>query len=530
VGLVDMSTKSGPLKVRILHLEDNPADAELIRRDLKKSGIEAETVVVEAADQFREKLTGERFDLVISDYNLPGGWNGLDALSIVRSVKPGIPFIFVSGNLGEEKAIDAMRRGATDYVLKDRMARMPSAVRRAIEEAKERDHLREVESQLLHAQKMEAVGRLAGGVAHDFNNLLTVINGYSELLISSTPPLDPRRNDLEEIRAAGQRAAGLTRQLLAFSRRQVFTPVTLDLNTLIANLQKMLVRLIEEDVRLELEPAADLHPVNGDPGQIEQVIVNLVVNARDAMPSGGRVTVSTANIHLDEEFARSHVGARTGPHVRVSIADTGVGMPPEVMAHLFEPFFTTKEKGKGTGLGLSTVHGIVRQSGGVVAVRSEPGKGTHFDLFFPRAEERRSSSPAPAPVVRPGPKTEMILVVEDMDTVRRLARAVLEADGYQVLDASDEDEALRICEKKGAEIRLLLVDIVMKTIGGLELAQEIRRRHPQIRVVLMSGYSDRNLPASADGRGPDFLSKPFTIEALRSKVREVLDRPEGGAP
>jgi two-component system cell cycle sensor histidine kinase/response regulator CckA len=523
----DAAPPGEKLRIRILHVEDNPLDAELIRRDLQHEGIDAEMILVESRTDFERAFASERFDLVISDYNMPQ-WDGLEALDLVRAKDPEIPFIFVSGNLGEERAIEAIKRGATDYILKDRMSRMSLAVRRAVLETRERARRRQLEGELIHAQKMEAIGRLAGGVAHDFNNLLTVINGFTELLLGATSPEDPRQTDLKEISNAGRRAASLTRQLLAFSRRQVFQPTTLDLNAILAGIEKMLVRLIGEDIQLILRPAPGLHRVNADAGQIEQSIINLVVNARDAMPQGGRILLETANVELDEAFAALHAGSRTGSHAMLSVTDTGTGISAEAKAHLFEPFFTTKEKGKGTGLGLSTVHGIIRQSGGSIDVSSEPGRGATFRIFLPQSELNLAPS-APVPPVAPLRGTETLLVAEDMETVRRLARTVLEGAGYRVLLAQDGTEALKICEEHEGEIHLLLTDVVMHAISGPELAVLVRRTHPETRILFMSGYSDRSLEElGAPGVDAVFLQKPFTIESLRAKVREALHRPVRG--
>ena len=525
--------KSGPqpeperLKLRILHVEDSPADSELIHRNLRQNGIEAEIILVDSRAGFERSLAEESVDLVISDYTMPQ-WDGLEALELVRSRDRELPFIFVSGNLGEERAIEAIKLGATDYILKDRMSRMPLAVRRAIQESRDRSRRRQLEAELIQAQKMEAIGRLAGGVAHDFNNLLTVINGFSELLLSATPPEDPRHVDLSEIVSAGRRAATLTRQLLAFSRRQVFQPTTIDLNSILSGLEKMLARLIGADVQLILRLAPRLHPVNADAGQIEQVLINLVVNARDAMPQGGRITVETCNVQVDEAHASLHPGSRAGPHARVEVTDTGTGITEEVRRHLFEPFFTTKEKGKGTGLGLSTAHGIIRQSGGSIDVSSAPGQGASFRIYLPRSEATLAPPDLELQVPE-GKGTETILVAEDMETVRRLARTVLEATGYRVLLASDGTEALKICEEWQGAIHLLLTDVVMHSISGPELAVLVRRAHPETRILFMSGYSDRSLDeVGPSGTDATFLQKPFTIEGLRAKVREALARPPRG--
>jgi two-component system, cell cycle sensor histidine kinase and response regulator CckA len=521
------TTTRRPLKIRILYVEDNPIDVELIRQNLRRGGIDVELVVVDGTRECEAMLEREKFDLVISDFNLPRG-DGLEVLAAVRKKVPEMPFILVSGSLGEEMAIEALKQGATDYILKDRLSRIPVAVRRAIEDARGRARARELEAQLIQAQKMEAIGRLAGGVAHDFNNMLTVINGYSELLLGQMAPDDSRRRDLEEIFNAGKRAAGLTRQLLAFSRRQILQPTTLDLNAILQGLERMLSRLIGEDIKLQLRLAPGLHPVNADAGQIEQVIVNLVVNARDAMPQGGKIILETVNADLDAAFVEAQPDLHPGPHALLLVSDTGTGIAPEVKAHLFEPFFTTKERGKGTGLGLSTVLGIVQQCGGSIRVSSELGWGTTFRVYLPRADRSLEPVPPPSAAGDLSQGKETVLIAEDMETVRRLTRVVLESAGYTVLLAKDGTEALSIAEDREEKIHLLLTDMVMKTMSGPELAGLLRRSHPETRILFMSGYTDRALEEmERDSPGAAFIQKPFSVDGLRRRVREVLDLAAG---
>src|SRR5437773_582533 len=342
--------------LRILHLEDDPNDVELVGATLEADGLDCDRKVTSTREEFVSVLEQGNPDLVLSDFSLPG-FDGLSALEIARRRSRDLPFIIVSGTLGEEAAIDSLRCGATDYVLKHRLTRLGPAVRRALGEARERRERKQLEVQLRQAQKMEAVGRLAGGVAHDFNNLLNVIMGYGELLLERLAEDDPSRSKIVEIRSAAERAASLTRQLLAFSRKQVIQPRVLDLNLLLAEMEKMLRRLIGEDVELSTRRPLALDRVRADPGQIEQFVMNLVVNARDAMPEGGKLVIEMANVELDDAFVRRHPGSRPGPFVMIAVSDTGVGMDAEVQSHLFEPFFTTKEAGKGTGLGLATVYG-----------------------------------------------------------------------------------------------------------------------------------------------------------------------------
>ena len=382
---------------------------------------------------------------------------------------------------------------------------------------------RHLEEQFRQAQKMEAVGQLAGGIAHDFNNLLTAILGNTQLLLRDLPPGDAKRGDVEEIRKASERAASLTRQLLAYSRRQMLQPEVLDLNVVVAEMDKMLRRLIGEHIALGAGLAPDLGRVRADPNQIEQVIVNLAVNARDAMPDGGKLTIETANVDLDEAFAQAHLGSVPGSYALLAVTDTGSGMDASVRAHLFEPFFTTKEVGKGTGLGLATVYGIVKQSGGYISVYSEPGRGSSFKIYLPRIATP-ADEPAGPQKSGPAPGSETVLVVEDEPAVLTLSRRALEAQGYVVLAASDPAAALRVVERHGGTIHLLLTDVVMPGLSGRELADRLTAQRPGIRVLYMSGYpGDAVVQHGTLPLGSAFLQKPFSPDGLARKVRDVLD-------
>jgi PAS domain S-box-containing protein len=381
-----------------------------------------------------------------------------------------------------------------------------------------------LEEQYQQAQKMEAIGRLAGGVAHDFNNLLTAILGYCELLLPDFHPDDPHRADLEEIQKAGARAARLTRQLLAFSRKQIIEPTLLDLNVVVADMRAMLGRLIGEDVTVVLSPWPRLALVKADRGQVEQIVMNLAVNARDAMPKGGILTIETANVELDETYATTHRGAKPGPHVVLTVTDTGTGMTPEVQARLFEPFFTTKELGKGTGLGLATIDGIVKQSGGSIGVHSEVGQGTSFNVYFPRAEAADAVVEAPPLEARACGGTQTVLVVEDADGLRELAKRLLQRQGYTVLVAATADDAVQAFERNPS-IDLLLTDVVMPGASGPQLTRRLVDRRPALKVIYMSGYTDEAIVHyGVLNPGIAFLSKPFTAQTLGQKIREVLDR------
>ncbi len=383
---------------------------------------------------------------------------------------------------------------------------------------------RDAERQLRQAQKMEAVGRLAGGVAHDFNNLLTVICGYSETMLERLRAGDPLRSNVEEIRKAGERAASLTRQLLAFSRKQVLELKVLDLNAVVGSMQKMLDRLIGEDVHLVTDLDPKLGRVKADPGQLEQVIMNLAVNARDAMPRGGRLSIETQDAYLDEAYAETHVGAEAGPFVMLAMSDNGCGMDAETLNRIFEPFFTTKEIGVGTGLGLSTVFGIVKQSGGYISAYSEPGRGTSFKIYLPRVEEAAEAVAVSDSSAAVPKGSGTILLVEDEAVLRQLARDILTSSGYTVLQAPHGGEALLLCERHRGPIDLILTDVIMPHMNGRELYERLAARRPGTKVLYMSGYTgDAIAHQGVLDPGTAFIQKPFALRALLQKVREVLE-------
>jgi signal transduction histidine kinase len=384
---------------------------------------------------------------------------------------------------------------------------------------------RSLEAQFRQAQKMEAVGRLAGGVAHDFNNLLSVILGYTEITLAAGDVSKRVRENLEEVHEAGQRAAELTRQLLAFSRKQIIEPRVLDLGALLHDMEKMLRRVIGEDIRLTTSLAANLGCVRADPGQIEQIVMNLVVNARDAMPRGGTLRLETGDRVLDAAFARDNPGARPGSYVQLAVIDNGTGIPHEIQGKIFEPFFTTKGEGKGTGLGLATVYGIVKQNGGYIQLESEPGRGTAVRIFLPLVREQAEGIDQTTAAPTTG-GTETILLVEDEPSLRHLVSAALRGYGYNVLDAEDSVEALRLCEAHQGPIHLLLADFILPGVRGDELARRAAKFHPEARVLYMSGYTDDALVR--DGilePGVALLQKPFETSLLARRVREILDAP-----
>ncbi|HET7543216.1 MAG TPA: response regulator [Polyangiaceae bacterium] len=391
-------------------------------------------------------------------------------------------------------------------------------------------HQRELETQLNQAQKMEAIGRLAGGVAHDFNNLLVVIQSYAELLCEGLTEHDPKRGDLEEILAAARRAAALTKQLLAFSRSEAVRPSELRLGEVVTRMEKMLRRIIGEDIELTTELAPELGLVFADAGQLDQVVLNLSINARDAMVEGGRLTISTQNVNISRENPNAQVDVPPGRYVLLAVRDSGIGMTPETQRRIFEPFFTTKEVGQGTGLGLATVYGIVRQSGGHIRVQSELGHGTTFEIYFPRIDQVAMASAPPSGEAATWTGSGTLLIVEDDSAVRQLAARVLRHRGYTVLEARRPSEARRICKKHGSTIDLLLTDVIMPECTGTELARELSSLHPRMRVVYMSGYPGSDASrAAALAPGTTYLEKPFSPATLSEKIRAAMKgRGHGG--
>ena len=473
---------------------------------------------VQAEKQFgyrRDALVGQKVKNII-----PEGFAERLLADALRS-----PADALAQQMGTGIELTGRRKDGSEFPIEIMLSPLESAeavlVTAAIRDISAR---RKAEAQLLQAQKMEAVGRLAGGVAHDFNNLLGVITGYSELLLNNVGPQHPGSKMVKEIQKAAERAAGLTGQLLAFSRKQVLQPRILDLNEVVADVEEMLRRVIGEDIQLVTTPGAGLGRIRADPGQIEQVLMNLVVNARDAMPKGGGLILETTNVALDDTYAREHPEIQPGQFVMLAVSDTGVGMDAHTQAHIFEPFFTTKEEGKGTGLGLATVFGIVQQSGGSVSVYSQLGMGTTCKVYFPRVEDelsRPSQAPPDAPPTR---GTETILLVEDADSLRVMIREILEGVGYTVLESSDPEDALRRVSTLDAPVRLLLTDVVMPRMSGPDLARSVQIARPEIKVLFMSGYTDEamGLHGVLDA-GTRFIQKPFTANALFRKVREALD-------
>jgi two-component system, cell cycle sensor histidine kinase and response regulator CckA len=640
------------IPLRVLIVEDSVDDAELVLRQLRRAGYDPVSERVQTADEMKTALEREAWDLVVCDYTMPQ-FDAPTALNLLNQSGRDVPFIVVSGSIGEDIAVTMMKSGAHDYILKGNLTRLVPALQRELRDAKNRQQQRlteqarqraeaelrlqsaaltaaadsivitdrngtiqwvnpaftaltyyraedaigknprelsksglhdqrfyrdmwntilaghvwhgemtnrrkdgslyseeqsitsvkdargelthfvaigrdlteqkRLEAQLLHAQKMEVVGRLASGIAHDFNNLLTVINGTAELILMDLKEGEPVRADVQAIGKAGMRAASLTRQLLAFSRKQIMKPVALNLNSLLADLKDMLQRLIGENITLMIVPAKDGGRIMADPGQIEQVVMNLAVNARDAMANGGRLTIETRDVELDEASAAEHPSLQPGPHVSLAISDTGGGMDEATRVQIFDPFFTTKESGKGTGLGLSTVYGIIKQSGGSIGVSSELGMGSTFTIYLPLVADVTQKSP-PAPTVTSVRDAETVLIVDDEEAICRLTKRVLQSAGYTVLTASSGGEALLLLERHDGPVHLMLTDMVMPRVSGRELAAQLTDLRPRMKVLYMSGYTDDTiLRRGLLDRAAHFIAKPYTTAELTRTVREVLD-------
>ena len=636
-----MTTATAASPITVLLVEDNPGDARLILELLGEVQTQAfDLERVERLDHALTRLSRTGVDVVLLDLGLPDS-QGLETFMRARRGAPDEPIVVISGLDDERLALEAVRSGAQDYLVKGRIEGhlLARVLRYAVERKRGEEALRaseahhrtilenigdavfiadpqgryldvnpraceltgysrdellqltvsdtypaqdrdaaalrivdvaggraavterpllrkdgailvvesnarrlsdgrllgavrditerkRLEEQLRQAQKMEAVGRLAGGVAHDFNNVLTAIFGYADLLNEELPDGHQARLDLDEIRKAAQRASSLTRQLLAFSRQQVLQPMVLSLNDLVEDIQNMLVRLIGEDVQLRLGLSPSAGNVRADAGQIQQVLMNLVVNARDAMPTGGKLLVETANTELTEQYAEAHQPVAPGAYVMLAVSDTGSGMDAETKARIFEPFFTTKEKGRGTGLGLSTVYGIVKQSGGYVWVYSEPGRGTTFKIYLPRVDEPAEPLAPPQREARTLTGTEIILLAEDDEMLRPLSKGLLERLGYRVLEAENAIRALALADAHAGPIHLLVADVVMPGGSGRELARRLANSRPDTRVLYVSGYTDDAIVHHGMLEpGLNFLQKPFTPAALARKVRDVLDAP-----
>jgi len=516
----------GRVPLRVLMIEDSEDDAYIVLSELKQGNYDIAFERVDNREALQSNLVARAWDLVISDFAMPQ-FSGIEALKLVRSSNADIPFIFISGTMGEDVAVAALKDGAQDYLVKNNLKRLVPAVQRELRKAEELRQRKRLELHVHLLQKFEAIGRLAGGVAHDFNNLLGVILGQTEMLLERSRD-EGITHGLEMIQQAGERGASLTRQLLAFGRRQVLETKVLDLNTVLTNLENLLRRVIGEDIELEFRTEAKRHTVDADPSQLEQVFMNLAINARDAMPAGGKLTIATENLDLDEAYMDRRVTVKPGHYVQIIVSDTGCGMDEQTQARIFEPFFTTKEQSKGTGLGLAMVYGIVKQSGGFIWVYSEPGHGTAFKINIPVVE---AAAEAAQPIERSGslPRgSETILVVDDDASLREVTCEILRGGGYTVIEAESPARALQVAESHSSVIDFLLTDVIMPKMNGRELATRLVQARPAMKVLYVSGYADGVVQDGPHGpleEGLAFLQKPYTRKQMMLKIREILDSP-----
>jgi signal transduction histidine kinase len=510
---------------RILHLEDSQEDCELVHRLLVDDGIACEIVQCENREKFLQALEKKNFDLIFADCTVPQ-FNGHHALELARQLVPEVPFIFVSGTIEEDLAIESLRRGATDYVLKGRLSRLVPAVRRAIAEVEEKAKSQEMEQRLRQAQRLEAVGTLAGGIAHDFNNILTIIKGYTSLLPMECGQPERVREIAGTIDRASLRGSELVNQLLAFARKSEGSFTSTALNHRVREIASMLRPALPPNIAFELQLEEGLPEIHADPGQVERVLINLSTNARDAMPDGGKITFSTRKIRGED--VPLHVGQETEEYLCLRVTDTGCGMDEATRQRIFEPFFTTKPKGKGTGLGMPVVYGLMQSHNGLIDVRSEPGKGTSISLFFPiptEPMEQPVERPADAPQSVEG--TETVLVVDDEPDVRYFLEVILKSHGYHVLSARSAETALAMLPLPSGEIDLLFSDVGLPTIDGFELSKRVRQIQPRLKTILCSGYSDGSLKTKMAEEGIEgFVPKPYDMNELLRAIRAVLDKEE----
>jgi two-component system, cell cycle sensor histidine kinase and response regulator CckA len=511
-----------PIPLRVLFIEDSEDDAALQLRLLTQAGYEVSHERVDSPESLIRALD-RTWDIVISDYSMPQ-FRGTDALKVMRKRGLDVPFIFVSGTIGEDSAVAALKVGAQDYLMKSNLSRLIPSIERELRESEERRQRQGLERQVNQLQRFEAIGRLAGGVAHDFNNVIGAIMGWADVGVRAAPDGSDLQDKFLKIRSQADRASGLTRQLLAFARRQMLQPCNTNLNELAKEEISLLRNVIGERIEIQMKLANDLSIIWADPGQIEQVLMNLCLNARDAMPEGGRLLIETKNVVVGEDYQRNHPYAAPGPYVLLTVLDSGTGMDAETLAHVFEPFFTTKEMGRGTGLGLATVYGVVKQHKGFIDVDSTLGEGTAFRVYLPLG-----NGPADQPekltvgTLRGG--NEGILIAEDNDDLREAAHEILASLGYHVIAAKDGHDAVQAFERSVNAIDLVFMDVVMPKLNGPEAYLRMAALKPGLPVIFTTGYATEiNLIALRTHEKTTVLQKPYGSQILAQKLREKLDR------
>lgn len=512
------------IPLRVLMIEDSEDDAALILRELRRGNYDVSQERVDDPATMEAVFQKQDWDLILSDFSMPH-FSGSDALKILRAKGCEKPFIFVSGTIGEETAVDALRDGAQDYLMKTNLKRLVPAVQRALQEAEDRNLRKRMEQQVQQLQKFEAIGKLAGGIAHDFNNVIGAILGLAEIGYEEAQPGSNSQERFEKICDQANWAGRLTSQLLAFARRQMLQPRKTDMNNLVVEGMSLLRRVIGEQIEVRIVAGTDLRVAMVDPAQIEQVLMNLSLNARDAMPQGGRLTIETRNFEIDEEFCRRNLHARPGNFILLSVSDTGIGMNLATADHVFEPFFTTKEMGKGTGLGLATVYGIVKQHEGFIYLDSKLGEGTTFRVYLPAASgAAEPRQPKRDEKISTG--TGTILLAEDNEGLQEAAKEMLEKLGYYVTLASNGAEAVQIFAKDPAQFDLLILDVVMPSVSGPAAFSQMISIRSDLRVLFSTGYTAEMASLnSLTDQGACVLQKPYSFKNLGQMVRSIMDRP-----
>ncbi len=516
-------------KLCVLHLEDNPRDAELIRSMLEAGEFECEILLVDKEAEFTRALAAGRFDVILSDYRL-ADYDGLSALARVRETLPEVPFILISGTLGEEEAVQSLKDGATDYILKSRLARLAPAVRRALEDACKRAELKAAEARLLRAQRLESIGALASGIAHDLNNILAPIMMSAPMLRWGLKPEEVEKT-LVSIERSARRGADLVKQLLLFGRGVEGNRALMQPRHLIREISRMMRETFPKSIALEIKIAPDAWPLMADATQLHQVLLNLCVNARDAMPAGGKLVLSVENFQLSKPGVTLFAEAKPGPYLLFRVADTGDGIPPQIMDKIFDPFFTTKEPGRGTGLGLSTVLGIVKSHAGFLDVQSEPGQGAVFSIYLPAAPNDPLPAADPLPVVVPiKGDGELILVVDDEPEILKITEQNLSRNGYRTILANDGVDALVQFTQRRDEIDVILTDLEMPVMDGVSLARAIRRMDAEVHVIASSGLGsgqglEEKLSHLRELGVPTLLTKPYGAETLLQALHQALCQP-----